>query len=127
MFTNKFFPVLILGGILLMHALISGYKLDQMEYPHDNKHSIAVPKKLKRFVFLNRTECMRSAFILEISGYIEFFLMFIVAIIYAVSKDSIKKDDIDLLFTVLLSANTLWLLFFAIYYRIWSKFFKKKR
>lgn len=124
---NKFYHVLLLGGVLLLHAIILGYTLDQMQYPHDNKHSFIVPKKLKRVVFLNKIECMRAAFILEISGYIEFFIFFFIAIIYAVSSGLIRKEGLNLIFTVLLSFNTLWFLFSGIFYGIWSKFFKKKR
>lgn len=126
MFMNKFIWIILLGVGALTHALIIGYKLDQMKYPHDNKHSIIVPKKLKKFLFLNRVECMRAAFILEMSGYIEFFLMLIIAILNAALNDSISNDVVRSIFEIFICFNTFLFLFAFILYLVLDRLLKKK-
>lgn len=104
---------------LLIENLCGGYRMDeQISYPHDGKHSMIVPKKLKKFVFLNRTECLRTAFIIEIVGYIEFLISIIFLAICLILNYYPEKELIRMTFGIIMMINGLYVISISIYYRI---------
>lgn len=124
---NEFLILVLFGVIMLIGNLCGGYRLDeQLFYPHDNKHSMRVPKKFRRFIFLNKIECLRAAFIIEIIGYFEFFAMLIFAVVCAILNYTPPGNTLSLIFVILLWFDTLNILLVSFYYKIKYRHAKNK-
>jgi hypothetical protein len=76
--------IILFGFIILLSNLAGGYHLDeQVKYPHNKIHAIAIPKEYKKYFMFSykkrRREYLKAAYIFEIIGYVEFLISLIVA------------------------------------------------
>lgn len=110
-------------GILLLVGNISGgYRLDeQLNYPHDNKHSIAITKRRRKYLFLidkrHKRECLRAAYIQEMAGYIEFLISIIITTIFMILNIKPVAIIEIIIFTVF-GIDELYTMIVYFYYRI---------
>lgn len=117
------FYIIVFDIGILIQCLCQGYRMDeQTYYPHDGKHSIVVPKKLKRFVFLNKIECLRVAFIMEIVGYIEFTVIAILFIAFSILNSFPDRENFGAILGSIILLNGLYLVLTGVYYGIKNKF-----
>lgn len=112
---------------LLIQCLCQGYRMDEQTfYPHDGKHSMVVPKRLKKFLFLNKVECLKAAFVMEVVGYLEFFLVTIIFVIFLILNHFPDRRIVGPILASVMLLNGFYLAIISIYYDIKYKANKSK-
>lgn len=116
--------IFVFYGILLLVCNISGgYRLDeQLNYPHDDKHSIKLSKGMRKYIFLidknHKHECLRAAYIQEIVGYIEFLISIVVTVVLLIiGYVPVWTVTITVIFTVL-GIDVLYTMVVYFYYKV---------
>ena len=126
--SKLFLYALLFTAILLLGNLSGGYRLDeQLNYPQDNKHSIRLTRKTRKYLFIKNKKtkysCLRAAYRQEIAGYFQaLFFSFSAAILAIINcwlngLSSIWKAYFWILF-ICLGIDIVYIIIVSAYYKI---------
>lgn len=93
-----------------------------MNYPHDNKHSIKLSKRMRKYIFLidkeHKHECLRVAYIQEIAAYIEFLISIVASVVFLIINYVPVSTVTIGVFIAVLGIDGLYTIVVYFYYRI---------